>query len=89
MLQLVGSFLMQRDFRDASTALVTDVASQLGCDRVTLASLERGRLRVEAVSHARSSMRARTCSPPRSGDDRGARPGEAVVHPPSARSGWW
>src|SRR6185436_8673300 len=52
MLQLVGSFLMQRDFRDASTALVTDVASQLGCDRVTLASLERGRLRVEAVSHA-------------------------------------
>jgi len=82
MLQLVGSFLMQRDFRDASTALVTDVASQLGCDRVTLASLERGRLRVEAVSHAaqfdaRSNLLTATVGAMTEALDQG----EAVVHP--------
>ena len=82
MLQLVGSFLMQRDFRDAATALVTDVASQLGCDRVTLASLERGRLRVEAVSHAsqfdaRSNLLTATVGAMTEALDQG----EAVVHP--------
>ena len=82
MLQLVGAFLMQRDFRDAATALVTDVASQLGCDRVTLASLERGRLRVEAVSHAsqfdaRSNLLTATVGAMTEALDQG----EAVVHP--------
>jgi len=82
MLQLVGAFLMQRDFRDAATALVTDVAAQLGCDRVTLASLERGRLRVEAVSHAsqfdaRSNLLTATVGAMTEALDQG----EAVVHP--------
>ena len=82
MLQLVGAFLMQRDFRDAAMALVTDVASQLGCDRVTLASLERGRLRVEAVSHAsqfdaRSNLLTATVGAMTEALDQG----EAVVHP--------
>lgn len=82
MLQLVGAFLMQRDLRDAATALVTDVASQLGCDRVTLASLERGRLRVEAVSHAsqfdaRSNLLTATVGAMTEALDQG----EAVVHP--------
>jgi RND family efflux transporter MFP subunit len=81
-LQLVGTFLMQRDFRDAAMALVTDVASQLGCDRVTLASLERGRLRVEAVSHAsqfdaRSNLLTATVGAMTEALDQG----EAVVHP--------
>ena len=82
MLQLVGTFLLQRDFRDAAMALVTDVATQLGCDRVTLASLERGRLRVEAVSHAsqfdaRSNLLTATVGAMTEALDQG----EAVVHP--------
>jgi RND family efflux transporter MFP subunit len=52
MLQLSAAFLAQHEFRDAATALVTDLASRLGCDRVVLASLERGALHIEAVSHA-------------------------------------
>jgi RND family efflux transporter MFP subunit len=52
MLQLTAAFLGQRDFRDAATALVTELASRLGCDRVVLASIERGAVYIEAVSHA-------------------------------------
>ena len=52
MLQLVAAFLEQSDFRDAATALVTELAARLGCDRVVLACAHRGRLKIEAVSHA-------------------------------------
>lgn len=51
MLQLVAAFLEQRDFKDAATALVTEIATRIGCDRVVLASAERGALFIEAVSH--------------------------------------
>jgi len=51
-LQLVAAFLEQGEYRDAATALVTELASRLGCDRVVLASLERGAVYIEAVSHA-------------------------------------
>jgi RND family efflux transporter MFP subunit len=52
MLQLSAAFLARPDFRDAATALVTELASRLGCDRVVLASVERGAPYIEAVSHA-------------------------------------
>jgi len=52
MLQLVAAFLEQGEYRDAAAALVTEIATRLGCDRVVLASLERGALHIEAVSHA-------------------------------------
>ena len=52
MLQLTAAFLAQHDFRAAATALATELASRLGCDRVVLASIERGALYIEAVSHA-------------------------------------
>jgi len=51
-LQLIAAFLEQGEYRDAATALVTELASRLGCDRVVLASLERGAVYIEAVSHA-------------------------------------
>lgn len=51
-LQLLAVFVMQPDFKSAATALATELATQLGCDRVVLASLERGRLHLEGVSHA-------------------------------------
>ena len=52
LLELTATFLMQGAVRDSATALATELASQLGCDRVVLASYERGRLHVEGVSHA-------------------------------------
>jgi len=52
MLQLIATFLEPREFKDAAMALVTDIASQLGCDRVVLGSLQKGEIRLEAVSHA-------------------------------------
>lgn len=51
-LQLTAAFLEQHEYRDAATALVTELASKLGCDRVVLASLERGTVFIDAVSHA-------------------------------------
>jgi RND family efflux transporter MFP subunit len=51
-LQFVASFLEGRDLRDSASALVTELASQLGCDRVCLGLLEGGRIALEAVSHA-------------------------------------
>src|SRR5207237_492431 len=51
MLQLLAVFLEHERFRDAAAALVTELASRLGCDRVVLASLERGVVHIEAVSN--------------------------------------
>jgi RND family efflux transporter MFP subunit len=82
MLQLVGTFLVQRDFREAATALVTDIATQLGCDRVTLASCERGRLRIEAVSHASQfDPHANLLSATLGAMNEALDQGEPVVHP--------
>jgi len=52
LLQLVSSFVERATLRDAASALVTEAATLLGCDRVTLGRLRGGGVRVEAVSHA-------------------------------------
>jgi multidrug resistance efflux pump len=52
LLQLVATFLERPDFGDSSTVLVTEVAAQLGCDRVALGLPRGNRMRIEAVSHA-------------------------------------
>jgi RND family efflux transporter MFP subunit len=51
-LQLIAAFLEQPGWREAAPALVSEIATRLGCDRVVLATLERGEPRIEAVSHA-------------------------------------
>ena len=51
-LEFLAAFLERSEYRDAATALVTEIASRLGCDRVVLASLERGAMYIDAVSHA-------------------------------------
>ena len=51
-LQLTATFLERPEVRDAATALVTELATQLGCDRVVLGVMRGGSLRIEAVSHA-------------------------------------
>ncbi|HUF19217.1 MAG TPA: HlyD family efflux transporter periplasmic adaptor subunit, partial [Burkholderiales bacterium] len=51
-LQFVSVFLDQPRFKDAATALVTEVATQLGCDRVSLGIKRAKGVRIQAVSHA-------------------------------------
>jgi RND family efflux transporter MFP subunit len=50
-LQVLSVFLDQPRFPDAASALVTELASRLGCDRVVLGLLVRDEIRIEAVSH--------------------------------------
>lgn len=51
-LDLVASAFGHERFASAATAFVTAVATRLGCDRVTLGFVRRGRARVVAVSHS-------------------------------------
>ena len=50
-LQLVTAFLERPGFKESASAVVTEIASQLGCDRVVLALLAGKELKIEAVSH--------------------------------------
>jgi RND family efflux transporter MFP subunit len=86
-LQFVSAFLERPNFTDASNALVTEIATQLGCDRVTL-GLWRGKaVRVEAVSHTvqfdrhANLLRATEAAMIESLDQR-----EPVVYPPERDS---
>lgn len=50
-MQLVSAFLDRPTFEDSISALVTEIASQLGCDRVALGVMRGREVRIEAVSH--------------------------------------
>lgn len=50
-LQFVSVFLERADLQGAATALVTEVAAQLGCDRVVLGLMRGRKIRIEAVSN--------------------------------------
>lgn len=50
-LDLVASVQGHERFADAATAFVTELATRLGCDRVSLGLIRAGRARVRAVSH--------------------------------------
>lgn len=50
-LDFVAVALEQRRFSDACSALVTELASRLGCEQVALGFLKRKRIRVAALSH--------------------------------------
>ena len=50
-LQFISIFLERPVFKDAATGLVTEIATQLGCDRVVLGLMRGERVRVAAVSH--------------------------------------
>ena len=51
-LDLVSALLEHEGLTDGGAAFVTELATRTGCDRVTLGVLERGRVRVRAVSHS-------------------------------------
>lgn len=83
LLQLVAIFLAQRDLRDAAGALATEAATQLGCDRVALGVLERGHVRIEAVSHASQfDRRANLLVASEGAMSEALDQGEPVVYPP-------
>lgn len=50
-LDMVATVCRHDRFHEASTALVTDLATTLHCDRVSLGFLHRGKSRVNALSH--------------------------------------
>jgi len=49
---LIASALEQLHFQDACNAVVTDLATQLDCDPVSIGFVHRGRTIVKAISHA-------------------------------------
>ncbi|MGA7984717.1 MAG: HlyD family efflux transporter periplasmic adaptor subunit [Burkholderiales bacterium] len=51
-LDLVATLLEQPRFADSATAFVTELAAQLGCDRVSLGTLDGKRIKLRAVSHS-------------------------------------
>lgn len=52
MLDMVATVCRHDRFHEAATALVTDLATTLHCDRVSLGVLQRGKSRVRALSHS-------------------------------------
>jgi len=50
-LDLVASAQEHRRFTEAATGFVTELATRLSCDRVSIGFVRRGRARVSAVSH--------------------------------------
>ncbi len=50
-LQLVSAFLERPTLKEAAGELVTEIASQLGCDRVVFGLTQGNGVRIEAVSH--------------------------------------
>ena len=51
-LELVATLLEQDRFNDSATAFATQLASKLGCDRVSLGVLDGKRVKLRAVSHS-------------------------------------
>jgi len=51
-LDLIATLLEQPRFAESATAFVTQLATQLGCDRVALGTLDGQRIKLRAVSHS-------------------------------------
>ncbi len=89
-LDLVGVALDEEKFKSACTAVVTELATRLDCDQVSIGFLRRGRAAVTALSHA-----AQFGSRMNLIRDIGAAMDEAidqeciVLHPPEAQGGYY
>ena len=83
-LELVATLLEQPRFGDSATAFTTQLAAELGCDRVSLGILERGRVRIHAVSHSpRFDLRANLMRAIEAAMEEAIDQGEPVVYPPA------
>jgi RND family efflux transporter MFP subunit len=58
-LDLLAAVVSARRFHEAATAFVTALATELGCDRVSVGFFRRGRVRVRSMSHS-SGVRSQT-----------------------------
>jgi hypothetical protein len=86
-LGLVATLLEQARFSDSAAAFTTELAAQLGCDRVSLGILEGRRIRVRAVSHsAQFERRANLVRAIESAMEEAVDQEEPVVYPPEQES---
>lgn len=84
-LQMVAILLERGNLKDACNALVTEIATQLGCDRVALGLMRDRVIHIEAVSHTvqfdqhANLLNATTAAMMESLDQR-----ESIVYPPDS-----
>jgi RND family efflux transporter MFP subunit len=84
-LDVVATLLEQSSFNDGATAFATQLATELGCDRVCLGLLRAGRVRVRAVSHSpHFERRANLLRAVEDAMEEAIDQGERVVHPDPA-----
>lgn len=82
-LDLIATLLEQPRFSDSATAFATELAAQLGCDRVSLGILDGKRVKVRAVSHsAQFEPRANLMRAVESAMEEAVDQAETVVFPP-------
>jgi RND family efflux transporter MFP subunit len=82
-LGLVATLLEQTRFAESATAFTTELAAQLGCDRVTLGVLDGKRVKVRAVSHSSQfEQRANLLRAVESAMEEAVDQEETVVYPP-------
>lgn len=83
-LGLVATLLEQTRFSDSATAFTTELAAQLGCDRVTLGVVDGRRVKVRAVSHSSQfEQRANLLRAVESAMEEAIDQEETVVYPPA------
>jgi len=81
-LDLVATLLEHPNLNEAATAFTTQLATELGCDRVCLGLLRGGRVRVRAVSHSpQFERRANLLRAVEHAMEEAIDQGERVVHP--------
>src|SRR5687768_12485332 len=81
-LDVVATLLEQPNFNEAATAFTTQLATELGCDRVCLGLLGGGSVRVQAVSHSpQFERRANLVRAIEEAMEEAIDQGERVVHP--------
>jgi RND family efflux transporter MFP subunit len=82
-LDLVATLLEQPRFSESATAFVTELAAQLGCDRVSLGTLDGKRIKLRAVSHsAQFEQRSNLLRAVESAMEESVDQTETVVFPP-------
>jgi len=87
-LDLVAALLEHEGINEGGAALATELATRLGCDRAALGVLERGRIRIRAVSHSgQFDRRANLLRLAGDAMEEAIDQQAAVVHPPVTEGG--
>jgi len=86
-LELVSTLLEQEGLKEGAAGFATELASRLGCDRVTIGLFKRRRMRVTAVSHsAQFDRRSNLLRAVETAMEEAADQVEPVVYPPDRES---